>query len=145
MGNLRFGLLFPYCVNSLFPYFGSLYEFLLHSKHLRNPLLWNVCFFPYFSRIMGIHFFHVLEIVWISASSEIFKKLINLKCLCFPILPRTVEIHFSHVLGTAWISASSKTFQKPLTLKCLCFPIFFLTVGIHFSHILGIVCINATY
>ena len=43
-------------------------------------------FSPYFSRIMGIHFSHVLGIVWISASSKIFKKPINLKCLCFPIL-----------------------------------------------------------
>ena len=43
-------------------------------------------FFPYFPRIMGIHYFHVLEIIWISASPEIFKKPINLKCLCFPIL-----------------------------------------------------------
>ena len=35
---------------------------------------------------MGIHFSFVLGIVWISASYEIFKKPINLKCLCFPIL-----------------------------------------------------------
>ena len=35
---------------------------------------------------MGIHFSLVLGIVWISASYEIFKKPINLKCLCFPIL-----------------------------------------------------------
>ena len=140
-----FSVTFSVLCQFTFPIFWELYGFLLHPKHLRNALLWNVRFFPYFSRIMGIHFFHVLEIVWISASSEIFKKLINLKCLCFPILPRTVEIHFSHVLGTAWISVSSKTFQKPLSLKCLCFPIFFLTVGIHFSRILGIICINATY
>ena len=43
-------------------------------------------FFPYISRIMEIHFSQFLGIVWISASSEIFKKPINLKCLCFPIL-----------------------------------------------------------
>ena len=43
-------------------------------------------FFPYFSRIMEIHFSQVLGIVWISASSKIFKKPINLKCLYFPIL-----------------------------------------------------------
>ena len=43
-------------------------------------------FFPYFSRIMEIHFSQVLGIVWISASSKIFKKPINLKCLCFSIL-----------------------------------------------------------
>ena len=83
-GKSAFWLTFSVLRQFTFPIFWELYEFLLHSKHLRNPLLWNVCFFPYFSRIMGIHFFHVLEIVWISASSEIFKKLINLKCLCFP-------------------------------------------------------------
>ena len=46
----------------------------------------NLCVFSYFSRIMGIHFSHVLGIAWISALYEIFKKPINLKCLCFPIL-----------------------------------------------------------
>ena len=43
-------------------------------------------FFPYFSRIMEIHFSHILGTVWIFASSEIFKKPIHLKCLCFSIL-----------------------------------------------------------
>ena len=44
-------------------------------------------FFPYFSRIMEIHFSQVLGIVWISALSEMFiKKPINLNCLCFSIL-----------------------------------------------------------
>ena len=31
-------------------------------------------FFPYFSRIMGIHFSHVLRTAWISASNEKFQK-----------------------------------------------------------------------
>ena len=35
---------------------------------------------------MGIHISQVLGIVWISALSEIFKKSMNLKCLCFSIL-----------------------------------------------------------
>ena len=35
---------------------------------------------------MGIQFSHVLGIVWISASSKLFKKSINLKHLFFPIL-----------------------------------------------------------
>ena len=67
-----------------FPLFRELYEFLLHPKYLRNFGMF--AFFPYFFRIMGIHFSHVLGIVWISGSSRIFKKPINLKCLCFPIL-----------------------------------------------------------
>ena len=76
-----FSLTFP-----TFPIFWELYGFLLLPKYLRNPLLWNVCVFSYFSRIMEIHFSKVLGIVWISASSKIFKKPIDLKCLCFSIL-----------------------------------------------------------
>ena len=34
---------------------------------------------------MEINFLHVLGIVWIFVSPEIFKKSINLKCLCFPV------------------------------------------------------------
>ena len=67
-----------------FPLFWELYGFLLSPKYLRN---FGMFFFSlYFSRIMGIHFSHVFGIVWISASSKIFKKPLNLKCLCFPIL-----------------------------------------------------------
>ena len=67
-----FSLTFPVLCKFTFPIFWELYGFLLHLKYLRDPLLWNVCFFPYFSRIMGIHFSHVLEIVWISAKFEMF-------------------------------------------------------------------------
>ena len=81
-----FSLTFPVLCKFTFPIFWELYGFLLLPKYLRNPLLWNVCVFPYFSRTNGIHFFNVLGIVWISASYEIFKKPINLKCFCFPIL-----------------------------------------------------------
>ena len=35
---------------------------------------------------MGIHLFHILGIVWISASLKIIEKPINLKCLCFFML-----------------------------------------------------------
>ena len=35
---------------------------------------------------MGIHRFHILGIVWISASLKIVEKPINLKCLCFFML-----------------------------------------------------------
>ena len=77
---------FPVLCKFTFPIFWELYGFLLLPKYLRNPLLWNVCVFSYFSRIMEIHFSKVLGIVWISASSKIFKKPIDLKCLCFSIL-----------------------------------------------------------
>ena len=42
-------------------------------------------FSPYFFWIMEIHFSQVLGIVWISASSKMSKKPINLNCLCFSI------------------------------------------------------------
>ena len=86
MKCLCFLVFFSLLWESTFPIFWELYGFLLHPKFLRNPLLWSACFFPYFSLIIGIHLSHVLGIVWISASSKIFKKPINLKCLCFPIL-----------------------------------------------------------
>ena len=86
-------------------------------------------FFPYFSHIMGIHFSHVLGVVWISASSEIFKKPINLKYFCFPILflyqDNPLFPHFGNCLDFCF----KEKFQKPLTLKCLCFPIFFPYYG----------------
>ena len=81
-----FSHIFPLLWEFTFSIFWDLYGFLLHTKQLRNPLLWNVFFSPYYSRIMEIHFSQVLGIVWISASSKIFKKPINLKCLCFSIL-----------------------------------------------------------
>ena len=116
-----FSLTFPVLCTFTFRIFWELCGFLFLPKYLRNPYLWNVCVFSYFSRIMGIHFSQVLGIVWISASYEIFKKPINLKCLCFSILfPYNGNLLFA-CFGTAWISASSEKFQKHLTLKCLCF------------------------
>ena len=56
---------------------------------------------------------YVLEIVWIFASREIFKKFIIFECWFFPYFSRTMRIHFSHVLGTLWISASRKICKKP--------------------------------
>ena len=97
---------------------------------------WEIHYFrifvfpPNFSRIMGIHISHVLGIVWISASSEIFKKPMNLKCFCFSILfPYNGNALFPYIGITAWISASSKKFRKLLTLKSLRFPIFFTHYG----------------
>ena len=81
---LCFLIFFPYYGNSLFPYFGNCMDFCFTQNI--SETLECLFFFPYFPRIMGIHFSHVLGIVWISASSKIFKKPINLKCFCFPIL-----------------------------------------------------------
>ena len=85
--SLCFLLLFPVPCKFTFPIFWEMYGFLLLPKYLRNPLLWNVCLFPYFSLTMGIHFFHILGIVCISASLKLFEKPITLECLFFsPIL-----------------------------------------------------------
>ena len=83
---LCFSIFFPYYGNSLFPYFGNCTDFCFTQNSCKIHYFGMFVFFPYFSHIMGIHFPHVLGVVWISASSEIFKKAINLKCFCFPIL-----------------------------------------------------------
>ena len=79
-----FLIFFPNYGNSLFPHFGNCMDFCFAQN------IWEtlecLLFLPYFFRIMGTHFSHVLGIVWIFASSRIFKKPINLKCLCFSIL-----------------------------------------------------------
>ena len=70
------------------PYFGNCMDFCFTQNIWETQHFEMFAFFPYFSCIMRIHFSRVLGIVWISAcaSSEIFKKPINLKYLCFPIL-----------------------------------------------------------
>ena len=81
---LFFLILFPYYGNSLFSYFGNCMDFCFTQN------IWETLkclfFFPYFSRIMRIHFSHVLGTAWISASSKKFQKHLTLKFLCFPIL-----------------------------------------------------------
>ena len=118
----------------------SLWKF----QYLRNFGMF--VFFPYFPRIMRIHFSHVLGIVCISASSKIFKKLINLKCLCFPILFPYYGNPLSRCVGKCTdFCFQQKIPETPWLWNVHVFPYFFLTVRIHFSHILGIVCINATH
>ena len=114
-----FSYIFSLLWEFTFPIFWELYGFLLHPKYLRNPLLWNVCVFPYFSLTMGIHFFHILGIVCISASLKLFEKPITLEYLFFffPYFSRIMEIHFSQVLWIVWISASSKIFKKLINLN----------------------------
>ena len=95
-------------------------------------------FFPYFSHIMGIHFSHVLRVVWIFASPEIFKKHENLKCLCFPIcFSRSMEIHFLHISGIVCISASREICKNHLIWECSVFTYFSRTITSYFPHVLG--------
>ena len=103
-------------------------------------------FFPYFSRIMEIHFSQVLGIAWISASSKIFKKPINLKCLCF-------SIPFSYngnplflCFGNYMDFCIKRKIPESLNFEMfMFFHIFFPYCANSLSHILGIVCINATH
>ena len=85
-----FSHIFPLIWEFTFPIFWEFYGFLLHPKYLRNPNFGLFGVFPYFSLTMGICFFHILGIVWISASIKIVEKPITLECLffsnTFPIL-----------------------------------------------------------
>ena len=101
----------------------SLWKF----QYLRNFGMF--VFFPYFSRIMRIHFSHVLGIVWISASSKIFKKPINLKCLCFPILFPYYRIPLFQCVG----NCMDFCFQQKIP-ETLNFQMFM------FSHIIFLLC-----
>ena len=86
MECLCFPTFLSYYGNSLFPYFGNCMDFCFTQNSWETHYFRMFVFFPYFSRIMEIHFSQVLGIIWISASSKMLKKLINLKCLCFSIL-----------------------------------------------------------
>ena len=119
--------IFPFLWEFNFPVFWEFYGFLLQPKYLRNFGMF--VFFPYFSSIMRIRFSHVLGIVWISASSRIFKKPINLKCLSFPILLPYNGNSLFQCLGTAWISASSKNIPETLNFEMFMF-----------SHIFSLLC-----
>ena len=92
-----FSLTFSVLCKFAFPIFWELYGFLLLPKYLRNPLLWNVCVFPYFFFTMGIHFFHILEIVWISCSLKIVEKLWN---VCF--FPHTFPVLWEFTFPMFW-------------------------------------------
>ena len=80
---LCFPILFLYYVNSLFPYFGNCMDFCF-SQNIWETHYFGMFVFPYFSLTMGIHFSHVLGIVWISVSLKIVEKPITLECLFFP-------------------------------------------------------------
>ena len=57
----------------------ELYGFLLHKKYLATHNF-GMFFFPYFFNTMGILSSHALEIAWISALREIFKKPLTFEC-----------------------------------------------------------------
>ena len=142
---------FPVLSKSILHMFWELYGFLFHPKYLRNPWIWNVCVFPYFSHTMQIYFSHALGIVWISASRKIFEKAITLEFLCFPHFSCTTEIHFQQVQELYGFPVFWELYRflfHPKYLKnsqiwnvCVtkCFS---LTKEIHFLYVLGILWIS---
>ena len=81
--SLCFALLFPTYVNSLFPYFGNCMDFCFTQNISETHYFRMFVFSRIFPLTTGIHFFHILGIVWISASPKIGKKPITLGCLFF--------------------------------------------------------------
>ena len=78
---------------------------------------------------MGIHFSHILGIVWVSASPKIFEKPITLECFFFHTFPILWEFTFPMFGDCMDFCFISKVFKKPINLKCLCFPILFPYYG----------------
>ena len=67
--KIVFSHIFAYYGNSLYPYFGNSMGFCFNQNI--SETLESLLFFPYFSRIMRVHFSHVLRVAWVSASSKI--------------------------------------------------------------------------
>ena len=119
-----FSHIFPLLCELTFSMFWELYGFLLRAKYLRNSKFWNVSVFPSFSLTMGIHFSHVLGVVWISTSGNRCKKPIT---LCFSLL------FFYHGIPLSTCFGNSIHFRLTLNIlrsliMCngLWLPIFFL-------------------
>ena len=126
--------IFPLLREVTFLMFWKLYGLMLHTNYVRNPYLRNICVFPYFSRTTGIHFSHVLEIVWMFLlHTKYLRNSWFLNVCVFPYFSRTKRIYF---LVTVWIFAWRKICTKPLLLECPVFPYFFLTIRIHFPRVL---------
>ena len=85
-----FSLTFPVLCKFTFPIFWELYGFLLHPKYLRNPLLWNVCVFTFFSYYGNSLF----SIFW-----KLYGSLLHSKQLSNPLL---WNVCFSHTFPVLW-------------------------------------------
>ena len=101
--------------------------------------------FPYFSLTMGIHFSHVLGIVWISASLKIFEKPITLECLFFPC---TFSGLWKFTFPKFWelygFLLHPKCLRNPQIWIVCVFPYLSHIMEIHFSHVLGTARISAS-
>ena len=108
---------------STFPMFWELDGFLPHTKKLRNPQVWNVCAFLNFSLTMGIHFYHILVIVWISASPKYLRNPNFEKSVFFRIFSLLWE--FTFPIFWKLYGLMPQIYTRSIALKCLCFPIRF--------------------
>ena len=109
--SLCFPILFPYHVNSLFPYFGDCMDFYFTQN------IYEAHKFETFA------FSHTFPVLWKSTFSmfrELDGFLLHTKNLRNPM-----GVLFSHILGIVWINASHELCKRPIALKCLYFPISF--------------------
>ena len=82
--SLSLLLLFPYYVNSLFPYFGNCMYFCFTRNIWETHYFGMFVFSHIFPLLWEFTFFHILGIAWISASPKIVEKPFTLQCLFFP-------------------------------------------------------------
>ena len=116
--SLCFLLIFPYYVNSLFPYFRNCMDCAL-SKIFEKAITLECLCFP---RFFHVHFGNCMDFCFTQNSWE--SNYFGMFAFS-QYFSRIMRNHFSHVLGIVWISASSEIFEKPTDLKGSCFPILF--------------------
>ena len=80
-----FSDIFPLLSEFTFPILWELYGFLLHPKYLRNPLLWNVCFFPILFPYYGNPLFPCVETCIDFCFKQKIPETLNVEILVFPI------------------------------------------------------------
>ena len=118
---------------SAFPMFWEPDRFLIHMKNLKKPQIWNACVFPNFSLTMGIHFSHILGILWNSAPPKIFEKPITFEYLSFPILFPYYGNSFFPCFGSCMDFCFAKNIWETHIFEMFLFTYFSRTMEIHFS------------
>ena len=143
---LCFPIFFSYYGNSLFPYFGNCMDFCFTQNSWETHYFGMFVFSHTFPVLWEFTFPHVLRIAWISASSEIFKKPINLKYLCFPILSpyygNPLFLCFWNCMGFCFTQNIWETQNFQMFVF---FTYFSGIMRIHVSHVLGTVWIFASW
>ena len=159
-----FFLAFPALCKFTFPIFWELYGFLLLPKYLRNPLLWNVCFFPILFPCYGNTLFPssgncmCFSIIFPYNGNPLFPYFGN--CMYFCIqrkISETLKFEmfvFSHIFPLLWEFTFPIFWElhgfllHPKYLRnfemFVFFPYFSSIMRIHFSHMLVTAWISAS-